>query len=168
MGKKKGRHLSSKHKADPFSFPLRMWYLDHCDPKRCSGKHLQRQGFVHELRLNQSFRGIVLTPDASLFVSPADKEVVEALGIAVVDCSWKRMEEVALSRFHGNHPRKLPFLIAANTTNYGRPIKLNCAEAMAAVMVLAGLEEEGRRLLGSFPWGEEFFHINEVFFSSFV
>ena len=169
MGKKKTKYSqSSKRRGggpkDPFPFPLRMWYLDQCDPKRCSGAHLQRMGMVKELRLNQSFRGVVLTPEASDIVNPSDRDIVMENGVAVVDCSWNRIHEIGIQRFHGNYPRKLPFLIAANTTNYGRPIKLNCAEAMAAVLVLADLEEEGRKLLESFPWGEEFFRINEVCF----
>jgi len=61
----------------------------------------------------------------------------------------------------------LPFLIAANPTNYGRPVRLNCAEAIAAVLVLAGLEEEGREVLSGFSWGDEFFNINQVFFFIF-
>ena len=107
MGKKKSKkkfHKSSSKSEkikDPFPFPLRMWNLGHCDPKRCSGVALQHRGVIRELRLNQSFRGIILSPEASVVVSSSDQEIVQNLGVSVIDCSWNRIDEVDLHRFHG-------------------------------------------------------------------
>jgi pre-rRNA-processing protein TSR3 len=38
-------------------------------------------------------------------VSPADKEILEESGAAVVECSWARLEEVPMSRIGGRCER---------------------------------------------------------------
>ena len=59
----------------------------------------------------------------------------------------------------------MPYLIATNPTNYGKPWRLNCAEALAAAFYLTGHEDWAERLLAPFGWGSSFYPINQYVWS---
>ena len=43
------------------SFKAACWDLEHCDPKRCSGKRLMHFGLMRELSIGQKFSGVVIS-----------------------------------------------------------------------------------------------------------
>jgi pre-rRNA-processing protein TSR3 len=54
----------------------------------------------------------------------------------------------------------VPYLIATNPVNYGKPWKLNCVEALAACFYITGFDEYGDELLSKFKWGHAFRKVN--------
>ena len=116
-----------------------MWEFGQNDPKRDSGSKLVRLGLAGTLKVNQSFGGLVLSAEAKDVVSPADLAALRQWGVAGVNCSWNRLDEVPSRRLGaGRMHRQLPFLLAANPVNYGRPFKMNTAEALAAALYITG------------------------------
>ena len=151
-----------------FPVPLAMWDLAQCDPKRCSGRKLARLGCLRELRVQQRWAGVALTPDAKECVSPKDYAVLRTHGLAVVDCSWNKLDEVPFSRLHSAAPRLLPWLVAANPVNYGKPCKLTCAEALAGGLYIAGYRDAAEALMNKFKWGHGFISLNRELLESYM
>ncbi|SCU80118.1 LAFA_0B07602g1_1 [Lachancea sp. 'fantastica'] len=159
------KHAETKHGAGRggknFPVKLAMWDFDQCDPKRCSGKKLERLGLIKSLRVGQKFQGIVVSPNGKGVVCPNDLQTVEENGAAVVECSWARLEEIPFNKIGGKHERLLPYLVAANQVNYGRPWRLNCVEALAACFAIVGRMDLAAELLSHFSWGLGFLELNK-------
>ncbi|WEW55403.1 ribosome biogenesis protein tsr3 [Emydomyces testavorans] len=141
-------------------FRAACWDLGHCDPKKCSGKKLMHFGMMRELPIGHKFPGVVISPNAKHTLAPADRPLLEQYGAAVVECSWVRVKEVPWSRIGGKCERLLPYLVAANPVNYGRPWRLNCVEALAACFYICGHEDWAAQVLKHFKYGEPFLEIN--------
>ncbi|TFK61353.1 DUF367-domain-containing protein [Pluteus cervinus] len=144
-----------------------MWDFDHCDPRRCSGKKLARLGLIQELKIGTRFRGVVITPKATQVISPADREIVEVGGLAVVECSWARLDDIPFGKIASPNERLLPYLIATNPTNYGKPWRLNCVEALAAAFYITGFDPYADKLLSKFGWGGSFYSVNKHLFEQY-
>ncbi|XP_063243327.1 18S rRNA aminocarboxypropyltransferase isoform X2 [Bacillus rossius redtenbacheri] len=142
-------------------FPVAMWDLEQCDPRKCSGRKLSRHCLIKTLKLGQRFNGIALTPVGEKSVSPSDRNIIATSGAAVVDCSWARLEDTPFSRMRCPNPRLLPFLVAANPINYGHPLQLSCVEALAALFYITGFRAEAELYLSKFKWGKSFITLNE-------
>ncbi|XP_053992795.1 uncharacterized protein LOC128883929 isoform X2 [Hylaeus volcanicus] len=139
---------------------LYLWHFGHCNTKKCSGSKLLRFSKVVELKQSQKCHGIILSPRATHYISQEDADDILKKGLCVVDCSWNRLQDVPFQKLHTGKERLLPFLIAANSTHYGRPFELSCVEALAACLSIVGLDQQASDILSIFKWGPHFIELN--------
>ena len=151
---------------EEFTIKLSMLYFDQCDPKKCTGKKMERLGLLKETKFSRNYGGILLTPNGKKICSIEDHEIIANKGICVIDCSWAKFNELHLD-LHKIETRSLPFMVAVNPVNFGKAFKLSCAEAFAACLLLGGFEKEARFIMDHFKWGEHFFKINEELFGKY-
>ncbi len=140
--------------------PLHLYHANQCDPKKCSGKKLARfrLAVLHDSPGKLPREAILLDPFSEQALSPADDP---KRGVVVLDCSWEEVERVfpILERLKFRH-RALPFLLAANPVNYGKPFKLSTVEAFAAALYILGEKENASLILNKFKWGKTFIELN--------
>lgn len=130
-----------------------------CDPKKCTSKKLARHGLIRLVsRPHELPKGaVVLNPNAEVALSREDEPRCRRLGLCVLDTSWKSGR---LPRMRGYRERALPYLVAANPINYGKPVLLSSVEALAAALYIMGDEDQAAELLSKFKWGPTFLQLN--------
>ncbi|HOH80174.1 MAG TPA: DUF367 family protein [Methanoregulaceae archaeon] len=138
--------------------PLYAFRDNSCDPKKCTVKRLERSGLVRVLsKISHIPRNtILLDPTAPQALSPADRP---ARSLTALDCSWEVLDTGAVSSWRKR--RALPFLVAANPVNFGRPYRLTSVEAFGAALFILGEREQARVVLESQNWGPRFLELNE-------
>ncbi len=130
------------------------------DPKKCTAAKLVRLGELKPIPSSRVPHGsVVLDPEAEKSISREDLDAARAKGLLVVDVSWNKLVRFPRIR-SGLKRRALPFLLAANPTNFGKPQRLSSAEAVAASLYILGEKDHAERLMGKFKWGPTFIDIN--------
>jgi len=138
--------------------PLYAYRDNSCDPRKCTVKKLEKAGLLKIFdRIPQiPHNSLLLDPTAEQALSPADRSVKS---ITVLDCSWVVLDTGKVSSFRIR--RALPFLVAANPVNFGKPCTLSSVEALAAALFIMGEKEQAAAILSKVNWGIRFLEVNE-------
>lgn len=146
-----------------------VYHAGQCDPKKCTALKLDRHGLVRlvpKIKLLPN-RAVVLNPLSKIAFSPADRQRIQKFGLSALDCSWKHAKKVLSKHVRGTS-RCLPFLIAGNPVNFGKPTRLSTVEALAAALFIAGFKEQASQLLSIFKWGHTFTDLNREILKSYM
>ncbi|WP_054854026.1 DUF367 domain-containing protein [Vulcanisaeta distributa] len=125
-----------------------IYRLPQDDPRKNTAIKLARFGLA---QLVDSIRAlpsgsIMLDPTAKTPLTPSDRDVVVSRGLSLIDCSWKRATDIHAKFVKGRFiRRRLPLLIAANPTHYGKPYILSTIEAVAAALYIMGFMNDAWR-----------------------
>ena len=142
---------------------LIVYHTNEDDPKKCSAKKLHKFGFA---KLEKNMRktpkhAILLNPFAEKSLSKEDIEIAKEKGVLAIDCSWKNAENCFNKLAQDSVSRGLPFVVAANPVNYGKPFKLTTLEAFASALYILGEQDHAKEILNIYKWGPHFFELNK-------
>jgi pre-rRNA-processing protein TSR3 len=56
-----------------------------------------KRGLLKEIKINNKFQGILLTPTGKKIVSKEDYQIISERGICVIDCSWAKFNSLHLN-----------------------------------------------------------------------
>jgi len=157
---KRRQYTSKKWRTAPVR--LFVYHANQCDKLKCTAQRLKKREYVKFIKLTQVPTGaIILDPLAIQSISKTDEKNL-LNGLVAIDCSWKRYDEsVPKSIKVKTNKRCLPYLVAANPTNYGVPSKLSTAEALAASLYILGHKDFAKKILSCFKWGQNFLILNK-------
>ena len=144
---------------------LQIFHMAQDDPKKCTARKLAR--FKHAELIKRvgliPYSPILLDPYSSKVLSKDDLNIVKSHGLLVIDCSWANAEN-SIDNIRSKRkliPRALPFLVAVNPVNYGKPFQLSTLEALASALVILGNRTQAEELLSIYKWAPNFLIMNE-------
>ena len=142
--------------------PLYIYHTLEDDPKKCTARKLDRFRLARlEKNINRIPSGLILlNPFARKSLSREDKNIAEKNGILAVDCSWETAEKNFSILSRRRYSRALPYLVAVNPVNYGKPFKLSTIEAFAAALYILDHIKEAKEILNIYKWGPHFITLN--------
>jgi len=146
-----------------------LYHANQCDRRKCTGLKLVRLKKVKIARDLASIPpfALLLHPYSKVAFSPSDTPTLKQHGLVALDCSWVKAEQIHKTISH-SRTRALPYLVAANPVNYGRPFALSTVEAFAAALYIASCFEQARFLLDGFKWGSNFITLNQSMLDAYA
>lgn len=146
--------------------PVIVFDKNQCDPKKCTAKRMLKFNLAKEAKTLSAIPSgsIVLSPFSKQALSPADRKHAFK-GIVVMDLTWTNIDD--FPRPPRTNERALPYLLASNPVNWGKPMQLNSAEAVLATLLILGDAEQAEGFMGRFNWAPEFIRLNGELLDSY-
>ena len=145
--------------------PLHIIHLDQDDPKKCTAKKMEKyqSAFLHDSISKSPKRGFLLNPRSDQLLGPDDKRMIN-LGASIValDCSWKQIDTSLdyIEKKTKLVSKSLPLVLAANEVSWGKPGRLSTVEAFAISLWILGKEDQAKKILEPFRFGNHFLELN--------
>ena len=145
------------------TIPVHVYHAAQDDPKKNTALRLQKHGkaTLFDDVKKAPRHAVLLNPFAKKALSREDLDDMRKNGLLALDCSWAQAEEAFPVLLGSTRSRALPFLVAANPINYGKPFVLSTAEAIGAALYIVGEARQARDVLSALPFGELFLTLNK-------
>lgn len=146
----------------PGAIDIVVYYTAQDDPRKNTALRMQKHGKARVVdKLERTPRhAVLLNPFAKKALSREDLQDMRKHGLLALDCSWRQAEEAFPVLLGQTRSRALPFLVAANPVNYGKPFVLSTVEAIGAALWIVGEARKARDVLSCVPFGERFLELN--------